>query len=101
MSNRIATYISSQEKKRHNAIEACIEFLIKRITEHDFGDKHRRTYRAKMEALENLKKVERIYTPTVEYYLAGASSIVNLTPPVSASSLLLARCLSSELTSAP
>ncbi|HEC86099.1 MAG: hypothetical protein DRR08_08590 [Candidatus Parabeggiatoa sp. nov. 2] len=84
--NRVIASIKAQEKKRHNAIKACLEALIKAVKEHDESGENRQNYLAKLKALKKINEVESVYTPTD--YLAGASSIFNLNPQVSASSLL-------------
>ncbi len=76
-------------QKRHHAVEECIEAFFNYLTESDDSNsEHRKTYLAKMKGLKNRNQVEQIDTMAMKNYLAGARSIVNLNPPISASSLL-------------
>lgn len=87
MTHKMTSYLNSQ--KRHHAVEECIEAFFKYLTESDeYESEHRKTYLAKMKGLKNRNQVEQIDTMGMKNYLAGARSIVNLNPPVSASSLL-------------
>jgi hypothetical protein len=86
--NRIIASIKAHEKKRRVATKACIEALKQCLTEPDKNGKHHKIYLAKLKALKNLNEVEPIYTPTIQDYLAGASSIIDLSPQMSVSSLL-------------
>ena len=87
MTHKMTSYLNSQ--KRHHAVEECIEAFFKYLTESDeYESEHRKTYLAKMKGLKNRNQVEQIDTMAMKNYLAGARSIVNLNPPVSASSLL-------------
>lgn len=86
--NRIIASIRDYEKKRRHAIQGCIESLKKYITEPDKNGEHHICYITNLKALKNTNETEAFYTPTIQDYLAGARSIFNLDPQMSASPLL-------------
>jgi len=86
--NRIIASIRAHDKKRRNTIKGCIESLKKYLTEPDQNGKNPQVYRANLKTLKDINESEVFYTPTFQDYLAGASSIFNLNPQESASSLL-------------
>lgn len=86
MGSHMNRIIENCDNKRRNAIKACIESLKKYIAEPD--DKNGEHHIGNLKTLKNINEAEVVYTPTFQDYLAGASSIFNLNPQMSASALL-------------
>jgi len=86
--NQVIASIKAHEKEYRVATKACIEALKQCLTESDKNGKYHKIYQDKLQALKNIKETKPIYTPTLEDYLEGASSIIDLNPSVSASQLL-------------
>ena len=86
--NKIIASIRAYEKKRRNTIKGCIESLKKCLTKPNKNGENHKIYLANLKTLKNINESDGFYTPTFQDYLTGASSIFNLNPQVSASSLL-------------